>query len=377
MDSLLGRMSATYRIVRTTFRVFIPPLFVGWFFLMLRTGSSVALSLDPLLFPKLGRTEIKRPIILVGNPRTGTTFLQRWLSDNGIGKGIQLWRMVYPSLLQQFFLRPFLPILEWVSPAKYHSSAAHETSLSSVETDDVGALFRNFDGFFLYGFFMAFDEVDHRSSFDPKFRDTSARDFAWFRELWRRNIVSTGHERVVAKLFSLGPRLPKFLAEFPDASILYMVRDPVEVIPSAMSLVTGVLHQVFKFWDLPEEVKKRYCERLYLGLVDLLRTFDEDWTSGAIDRKRVYVVRYDRMMREFDAVMGEMLAFLEVAPDAALRKEIADRTAKQRKHKSEHKYDLGKFYLTEERVRRDCSFVYETFLTPLPPLPAATEQASA
>ncbi len=376
MDTLLGRLLATWRIVRTTFGRYVGPVFVGWAFLGLRFASSLGLALDPLLFGRLRKTEIKRPIILVGNPRTGTTFLQRWLSDNGIGSGIQLWRMVYPSLTQQLFLRPFLPLLEWVSPAKYHSSAAHETSLSSVETDDVGALFRNFDGFFLYGFFLAFDEQDHRNAFDPEFRDTSVRDFAWFRELWRRNIVSTGQERVVAKLFSLGPRTPRFQAEFPDASILYMVRDPVEVIPSAMSLVTGVLHQVFQFWDLPEDIKRRYCERLYLGLVDLLRKFQEDWVSGAIDRKRVYVVRYDRMMQEFDVVMTEMLHFLEVTPDDKLKAEIATRAAKQRKHKSEHKYDLGKFYLTEEQVRRDCAFVYETFLTPLPAL-AAEPQASA
>jgi omega-hydroxy-beta-dihydromenaquinone-9 sulfotransferase len=376
METLFGRLSATYRIVRTTFGRYVGPIFVGGAFLTLRLWTSLALLVDPLVFPSYRRAQVRRPIILVGNPRTGTTFLQRWLSDNGIGAGIQLWRMVYPSLTIQFFLRPFLPLLEYVSPAKYHSSAAHETSLSSVETDDVGALFRNFDGFFLYGFFLAFDEQDHRSSFDPKFRDTSERDFAWFRQLWRRNIAWTGQDRVVAKLFSLGPRLPKFLAEFPDAFILYMVRDPVEVIPSAMSLVTGVLHQVFKFWDLPEDIKRRYCERLYLGLVDLLRTFHDDWVSGAIDRKRVYVVRYDRMMREFDVVMGEMLKFLEVEPDAKLQAEIATRTQKQRKHKSDHKYDLAKFYLTEEQVRRDCAFVYDTFLTPLPPL-ADEAQATA
>jgi hypothetical protein len=361
----MGRMSAAYRVIRTTWGRRVAPLFVGYLFLCLRLSQSIGLALDPLLFPKLRRTEVKRPIVLIGNPRTGTTFLQRWMSDNGIGAGLELWRMLYPSLVTQAVLRPFLPILERVSPAKYHSSAAHETSLTSVETDDVGVLFRQFDGFFLYGFFLAFDEEDQKNAFDPKFRDTSERDFAWLRQLWSRSMVSHGADRVIAKVFSLGTRTPKFLADFPDAQVLYMARDPLEVLPSAMSLVTGVLDTALGFWNLPDEVKRRYCSRLYGGLVDLMARFHADWTSGAIDRSKVYIVRYDRMMADFEGVMGEVLAFVGHDPDEKLAAEIKRRGEKQRSYKSGHKYDLAKFYLTEEQVRKDCAFFYDEFLPPL------------
>ena len=60
--------------------------------------------------------------------------------------------------------------------------------------------------------------------------------------------------------FSLGPRLPQFIERFPDAKILYMVRDPVSVIPSGLSLVTGVLDKRFD-GSLPEADRKRYCHR--------------------------------------------------------------------------------------------------------------------
>ncbi len=371
METLLGRMSTTYRIIRRVWGRPIFPLFVAWYFFSVRTLATITLAMDRLLFPRLRTVQVKRPIILVGNPRTGTTFLQRWLSDNKIGAGMELWRMIFPSLTLQKVLGPFLPILEAISPAKYHSSAAHETNLSSVETDDVGSLFRNFDGFFLYGFFAAFDEEEHKDQFDPRHRNTNARDFAWFEELWKRSVISHAQERIIAKVFSLGPRIPAFLEKFPDASILYMARDPVEVIPSAMSLVTGVLDSAFGYHKLPEDVKRRWTSRLYTGLVDLMRFFHDDYVSGRIDRKRVYIVRYDRMMKEFDVVMAEMLAFLGHPPDAALQDEIDKRAEKQRKYKSEHKYDLAKYYLTEEQIRRDCAFFYDTFLPPLEPVAAA------
>ena len=52
-------------------------------------------------------------------------------------------------------LKPFIPLLEKVSPARFHAHAAHETNLTAVETDDPALLFRYFDGLFLYGFFLA------------------------------------------------------------------------------------------------------------------------------------------------------------------------------------------------------------------------------
>ena len=53
----------------------------------------------------------------------------------------------------------------------------------------------------------------------------------------------------------------------------------------------------------------------------------------------------------------------------ALRATIAKRGEKQRKYESEHKYDLEKFGLTEEQIRRDCAFFYDTFLPPLAAVP--------
>jgi LPS sulfotransferase NodH len=365
MNSMPSRMLAAYRVVRRTFGVYVTPLITVNLFAALRISVWFGMMLDNVFFPRLWKTEVKSPIVLVGNPRTGTTFLQRFLSDHGIGGGQRLWRMLYPSLFVQFFLKPFLPILEKISPARHHSTAAHKTSLTSVETDDVSVLFRHFDGFFLYGFFLAFDEEDHRDAFQPEFRDTAARDFKWLRKLWRRTILAEKHDRIVGKLFSLAPRLPAFLGEFPDAKILYMARDPLAVIPSGMSLVTGVLDKRFGFWNLPEDVRARYLERLYNAFVELFRRFHADWVSGKIDRDNVYVVRYDRMMKDFDGMMAELLAFIDHPADEALSTAIAERADKQRAYVSKHKYDLEKFHLDADRIRQDCGFFYDTFLPPM------------
>jgi hypothetical protein len=365
MNSIFSRMIRIYGVLRRTFGVRVAPLFVAVVFSCLRTIVAIGMALDHLLFPRLAKARANRPIVLVGNPRTGTTFLQRFLADEGFGSGMELFLMLYPSLLIQKVFRPLLPLLEKLSPARFHSTDAHQTSLTSVETDDVAVLFRYLDGFFLYGFFLSFDDEDRLPWFDPRVRDTSARDFAWLEALWRRSLVLHRSERNIAKLFSLAVRLPQFLERFPEAQILYMARDPLSIIPSSMSLVVGVLDRAFGFWSLPDQIRQRWLDRMYKAWILLLQKFHEDWTGGAIDKRRVFIVRYDRMMADFEGLMDEMCAFLGHEMTPALRATIHKRGEKQRKYESEHRYDLEKFGLTEAQIRRDCAFFYETFLPPM------------
>ena len=367
MNSVLSRMGRIYGVLRKTHHVYVVPVFIAVLFGCLRAFVGVCMALDHVFVPKLNRTRAKRPIVLVGNPRTGTTFLQRFLSDNGFGAGMELFLTLYPSLVLQKLLRPVLPLLEKLSPAKFHSTEAHQTSLSSVETDDVGVLFRYLDGFFLYGFFLSFEEQDALRQFDPRVRDTSARDFGWLDKLWRRSLVLHGAERNIAKLFSVSVRIPAFLEAFPEAQILYMARDPLSIIPSANSLVIGVLDRAFGFWSLPEEIKKRWLDRMYQAWILLLQKFHEDWTSGAIDKSRVYVVRYDRMMLDLENVMSEICTFLGQPMTPELEATVRAQAEKQRSYESEHKYNLAKYGLTEEQIRKDCAFFYDTFLPPWAP----------
>ena len=363
---MLRRLSLVYGVLARVFHVRVIPLVLVWLYAGLRVKVWAWMLLDNLFFPRLRSTRVEKPIVIVGNPRTGTTFLHRFLVENRFGAGLHLYRSLYPAIVLQKVLRPFLPILEKLSPAKFHQSAAHDTHLSSVETDDVTVFFRYLDGFFLYGFFLAWAEEDLLPLFQPERRDTTQRDFDWLEAVWRRSLVAQGESRIVAKLFSTGVRTPAFLQRFPDAHILYMVRDPVEVIPSTFSLVTGVLDKAFGYFSQPDAIRNRYNERMYLAIVDLFRRFHADWASGRIDRSRVMVVSYDRMMQDFDGLMAEMIPFFGISPTEAQLAAIRRTADEQRAYKSKHSYNLQKYGLDAERIRRDCAFVYDTWLNPKP-----------
>lgn len=374
---MFRRIGMAWLTVGRTFGTWVAPIGTFSFLMILRSMVATGMMLDALFIPGLRKSRLDRPIVIVGNPRSGTTFLHRFLVDNRVGAGLRLWEMMFPSLILRRMVRPLLPYLEAISPARHHSTVAHDTGLTSIETDDASMLFRHFDGFFLYGFILAFADEDYRGMFEPTQRDTSKRDFDWFERMWRDNAFRHESHRVVAKLFSVGTRMPRFMERFPEARVLYMVRDPVQVIPSALSLVTGVLDKRFGFWTLPEATRKRYIERLYDAFVLLLRTFHEDWVAGRVPRDRVMLVRFDRLMQDFDGLMKEMLTFMDVERTPELEQEIARVAAEQRTFQSKHKYDAQKFGIEEARIRRDCAFVYETFLSDDPKVPAAVVVSGA
>ena len=245
--STFNRLRKAYLTIGHSFGIWISPIFSGLLISILRLIISLGMFMDKIFYPSIKTRRITNPIVIVGNPRSGTTFLHRFLVKNKIGAGAQLWQLLYPSVLIQKCVRPLLPILEFISPTRHHSTEAHKTSLRSVETDDASILFRYFDGFFLYGFILSWAEEDLFEWFDPKIRDTSARDFNWLESVWRRVLKQSSNDKIIAKLFSISANLPRFMTCFPEAKILYMVRDPLSVIPSGLSLVTGVLDKRFGF----------------------------------------------------------------------------------------------------------------------------------
>ena len=366
--SVFKRISTAYITIGTTFGAWFSPLVTALIMVILRICVALGQIIDRLFFFRALNKPLNNTVLIVGNPRSGTTFFQRYLVNNGIGVGSQIWQMLYPSISLQKMIKPFLPLLEKLSPTRHHSKAAHVTGLQSVEADDASIFFRFYDGFFLYGFILSWAEEDLFEWIDPRVRDTTQRDYKWLESIWLRNQYVSGMDRSVAKLFSLSAVLPQFLEKFSDSNskILYVIRDPLFVIPSGLSLVTGVLDKRFGFWNLPSEKRQIFINRLYRGLLHLLLRFHEDWTNGRIDKSRVFIVHYDRIMTDFDNLMGEVLEFIDHFPSETLKKDIKETAEKQRKFKSEHKYDLEKFGLNEEQIKSDCAPIYKTFLHTVP-----------
>ena len=354
---MLQRLIECRRIIRRTYPT--PPaasrhlaMLPLWALLV-----SVSQALDHLS-PRVRRSRVVRPILIIGSPRSGTTFLHRYLDAGGIATGSRILDIFLPSLILNRTMAKLLA--RHLSGPSFSTNIAHQTGLTLVDNDDIGLMLRYLDGP-LHDLGLAAFDSRHR----PR-PHTTARDLAWMQRMWRRVLVIRGGARIVAKFHAMTYPVRDILAAQPDAKIVYMIRDPLEAIPSVMSLSVMHVENRFGFAALPEATRQRYVSNLYASLLEGYRTFTADWLSGRTDRTRVMVVRYDRLMTDFESVMDDLLAFIGHLPTPALLADIAATSARQRSYISHHRYDLAAFGLDEDRIRSDCRLVTDAFFPALP-----------
>lgn len=291
------------------------------------------------------------PIVIAGLPRTGTTFLHRYLHQHGIGTGQTLWEQMFPSPPLRRVLHPYKKMLERISPSRHHRDEIHKTGFDMVETNEASLFFQYLDGFFLYAFFWAFDDDDHRDFFDSRHRDVSERDLSWLVRCWAQE----GTRQPLAKLFAIGAQIPRFQEYFPSGKVIYTTRDPCSVIPSTLSLLTSVLATRFDWDRIAEKRKNRYYRRICDALIELMHRFHVDWSTGAIDRSRCLVVSYKLLMKDFSLAMKQICQLLHYNPSSLLQNDIQEQHRQQLQRKSQHRYDLSTYGLDrteiEERTR--------------------------
>ena len=106
-----------YRTINKTFGFRLRPL--GTFaVLQLRQAiSSLTMGLDRVFFPGYRKQPIDRPVFIVGNPRSGTTFLHRLLLGSGDDlAAFELWEMLFPAITARTLLGPIVPRFDRLSP---------------------------------------------------------------------------------------------------------------------------------------------------------------------------------------------------------------------------------------------------------------------
>jgi hypothetical protein len=364
----MGHYLRLYRTIGKTFGVWVRP--VGAFLLLQvrQAISATTLGLDHLVYPRHRKQSIDRPIFIIGNPRSGTTFLHRLLLGAGGMAAFELWEMLFPAITARKLLGRVVPRLDRLSPARYHASDVHDTSLRGIETDDVAWFFRTLDGPFAWAYFLAWQDSwgselsRHEFGIDGVTPRDEERFFGYYEACWRRNLTLKRADRILAKTSMLTFRLDALLRRYPDCRLVYVVRDPVEVIPSGMSLLASVLENAYDVWNRTrEEDQRRWLENLYQASCAMLRDFHDATSAGLVPEQNLCVIRYEDLLQNLEPTMKRILDFIEIEPSEAFQEEVRAQAERQRSYTSCHEHSPEQFGLDSERIRTDLGFVYDAF----------------
>jgi omega-hydroxy-beta-dihydromenaquinone-9 sulfotransferase len=350
--------------------------------LLLAGCHYIGFALDYVLFPAFRRVQVRKPLFVIGPPRSGTTFLHRLMSrDTAQFTSFTLGEMIFaPSITERKIFQLFGRIdSTFGRPVQRAWAAFEDRMFNSLTPMHRVSFFEPEEDFILFSYIFACpiliagfpfpDVLGHLFKMD---RETSPeqkhRMMQYYTRCVQRHLYFHGTDK---RLFSKNPYFTPMLKSlqetFPDAHFLCNIRNPEESVPSMI----GLWHGFYAYCDNDLEH--------YMGR-DFVVDYMADFYAYAMarfnemppDRGRV-ILYEDLTQRLYETIHGIYEAFgIAISPefDAFLRGE----DTRARKYKSEHRYDLGKFGLDEEVVRERFAEVFERYtFEGTPPTRAAAE----
>ncbi|MEW6220506.1 MAG: sulfotransferase [Thermodesulfobacteriota bacterium] len=355
------------RTIAVSWRLFGPgKVFFGQLLAepLMKLFNWTTLELDPVLFPRIASCRVERPLFIIGHPRSGTTFLHHLLTQAEGVAPFQAWHIFFPAITARKLVKPLIDLAIRRGKAEVMPEwTGHRMMLDQPEEEEMLFL-QNDDTQFVAAGLLGFDDRDYPELrfHDQQPREHRLRSMRFLDGCFRRHLVYTGMTRIVAQTHFSTHRLQTILEYYPDARFVYLVRNPLQVVPSFLSL----LHKSMAFrWGadrLPPEVWSRYYLRRYQASIDLHRYFHDLWLTGAIPPGRVLIIRYDDLISDLTSIVTKIAAFAGLELTPALQAQLADRAVNQGRYQRRHEVmPLEAFGLTEARIREDFAFVLREF----------------
>lgn len=196
-------------------RVFFTFLFVDAF---LRVFVFATLFLDKFFFRRYRAVQVKKPIFILGHPRSGTTFLHHLLTSTGEAAAFKTWHILFPALTARFLVKPMIEarigkgksevIPEWTG---------HKTDLDQIEEEEMLFL-HNYDTQFIAAGMLGFDGKEYPELHfqDQQPHSKRMKSMAFLNGCFQRHIIFTGCEQIIAQTHFSLMRLKSMLEYYPD-----------------------------------------------------------------------------------------------------------------------------------------------------------------
>jgi len=349
---------------------------LGW--PLIKLASLVMILMDYIFYPGFRKVEVKEPLFIVGNWRTGSTLLYRTLArdDQSVSCFTMLdafcvsivmkrvvamvWRVdralggfLYKGLeaFDEVFLR------EW--------SRIHDTGFLKPEEDD-HVLFLDFASGAVFELFPMVRRF-RRLFFVDREMPSIQQEFVMqrYHKLVKRQLYHQGpHKRFVSKNPMFTHKIASLSKQFPDAKFVHLVRNPVNTVVSAASMMHFVWHET---GALPpgEQDMETILEMVHSGYQHAhhCRGFipEENWVD----------VRFDDLAADPGGTVRMLYAHFGWEVPDSLENVLTTAGKRQKKWKTKHSYTPEEFGTSAEEIYEQFAYVYEEHDFP-PPEAAAS-----
>jgi hypothetical protein len=343
-------------------------LFFFPIFTILKLSSWLGFAWDDLFYKEYQQQKLAQPVFIIGNPRSGTTFLHRLLArDEGNFSYIRMWEVIFaPSIAQRKLFWSFKKLDDalgsrlqgWLlnqEKKTWLSNPIHRMGLLEPEEDE-SILFSMWETIFTSVLFPHPDLVRKYAYFDKQMPLLERRKIMQFyRSCLRRHLFARNSDKkFLSKNPTFSPKVASLYEFFPDAKIIYLVRNPLDTIPSIISWMS---YQWKQFSDPAEN---------YL-FKDYMLELAKEWYEYPLERfakapaDSYTIIRYEDLVQDPKQIIAniyEKFGF-DLAPEFETILDEATQAATR--YKSKHKYSLRKMGLSKKMILKTFAFVFKRF----------------
>ena len=322
--------------------------------------------LDEIFFPAYRHIEIRQPFFIIGNPRSGTTFLHRLLArDEKNFISIRLWEILFaPSITHRRLISTIAAadrglggllhrLMRWIDRYVQASNIMHRISLFVPEEDEYFLIHQG--STIIAGLFFGFPKAAYRYVFfDTRLRRSEKRAvMRFYRHCLQRHLYAHSDQRhILSKNPYYSPKVDALYETFPDARIIYLVRNPLQVVPSYASLSAH-------WWRLMAEPKNRYPHPEYiLRATQHWYRYPVDRLDRAPEESRIFV-KFDDLITDPEGVVRAIYQHFGLEVSQAFAATLREEARKARHYKSHHVYRLKDMGISREHILRIYRDVFE------------------
>ncbi len=306
--------------------------------------------------PHVRDVQVKRPIFVLGFPRTGTTLLQHLLALDPRRRGLQFWELTHPVPHVDSFereRRDRIRMVDWMLRAAYQVAPemgqVHYVDATTLE--ECWYLFAN--SFAVMNWDLQSGLVDYGDWLSEQWDMHAA--YADYKTLLQLRLSRLPAEQLVLKCPEHLWFIDTLLDTFPDACIVWTHRDPYPTIASYCSLMSMQWRTLFGRIH-GARIGRHMEMRLLQGIERALAA------RAKADPARFYDVRFSELVADPVAVTRDIHRHFGLdwsdGADAAARDYLGQ---KREDDRGKHKYDPATYGLDRDRVSKKYASYIERF----------------
>ncbi len=312
------------------------------FWNMIVTGLSGFLQVEQAFIddPSLANTKLINPLIVVGLPRSGTTFLHRLLSVPENANGIELYRFIYPVQKQPDFRRmqAFGIFEPWrIASEIYGMDAIHYMRPNLPDECHFG-LRLSMQSMLFWSMAPTYSYL----------RWLLGQDLRAVYQFYRKVLILYQKQLPGKNLTLKCPYhaawLPSLLEALPEANIVQIHRDPLETVPSDCKLTLS-LHSLST-----ESLDWRNIVNHVLLKTDNLAQRSVDFSNSSIG-KRIFHVNYHHLLKDPETLVRNIYGNTEIPFSDQDAQIVREYVTKNKKNKyGRNFYSLEQFDISPQYI---------------------------